>query len=374
MTADLSNWRESPHNEWAFQHIEEILSTHVIKRAEGSSALGSGAEKSFDGFKIQSGASPELDLAGFQEFTKTDGTVILHNGKIVHEFYDHKNERTSKHILMSMTKSVTGLVTGILASQGRIDISKLIKHYVPEASSIFDIVTVQQCLDMNSGIKYDDGSHEYRAAAGWNPLRGDESHRTLHDFLSHVQTHTDGPGAGFNYASLNTDLLGWALERATGKKLADLISELLWQPMGAESDAFMAVDSEGSARAAGGLCATVRDVARIGQLLADGGRDIVASSWIEDMMHNGDKEAFAKGSWSPAFRDDFDSLAYRDCWLANSDTNIFCGLGIHGQMLMVDRTNNIVLAKTSSQSVSVDFAKVKLVVQAFKEFQRILTA
>ncbi|KAK4545683.1 hypothetical protein LTR36_002637 [Oleoguttula mirabilis] len=372
MEADLSNWRESPHNVWAFHNIDKVLSTHPVKTGDATASIPSNDTRSFDGFQIQLSASPELDLAGFQAVTKTDGMVVLHKGKIVHEFYDHGNERTSKHILMSMTKSVTGLVTGILASQGKFDVNKPIKHYVPEASSVFDSVTVQQCLDMNSGIKYNDGNHEYRAAAGWNPLRGDEAHKTLHDFLSHVEAATDGPGAGFNYASLNTDLLGWALERATGKKLAELISELLWQPMGAESDALVAVDSEGSARAAGGFCATVRDIARIGQLVADGGRDIVPSSWIEDMMHHGDKDAFANGAWAPGFVGDLDSVAYRDCWLADSDTNVLCGLGIHGQMLVVDRTNNIVLAKTSSQATAVDFGSVKMVVRAFKEFQRIL--
>lgn len=270
------------------------------------------------------------------------------------------------------TKSVTGLVTGILASQGRIDVNEKIKTYVPEASSIFDNVTVQQCLDMNSGIKYEDGNHYYRAAAGWNLLRGDESAKNLHDFLAQVEAPTDGPGGGFNYSSVNTDLLGWAVERAAGKKLAVLISELLWGPMGAEADALMAVDSDGNARAAGGLCATVRDIARIGQLLADGGHNIVPSSWLDDMMHGGDKEAFANGSWKRGFEGDFHSLAYRDCWLADRDTKVLCGLGIHGQMLMVDRTNNIVLAKTSSQANAVDFGSIKMVVHAFKEFQRIL--
>ncbi|KAK5130450.1 hypothetical protein LTR08_002014 [Meristemomyces frigidus] len=372
MSANLSNWRESPHNVWAFHNIDKILPTKVVSTSETEPSPLKANPQSFDGFKIQLGSSPELGLAGYEKYTETDGLVVLHKGKVVHEYYDHGNEPSSRHILMSLTKSVTGLVTGILASQGALDVTKPINHYLPETSSLFANVTIQHCLDMNTGVTFEDGNHEYRAAGGWNPLRGDEPHTTLHAYLTNAEAPTAGPGVGFNYTSLNTDLLGMCLERITGKQLPDLISALLWQPLGAESDAFMPVDGAGSARAAGAFCATVRDLARVGQLVADGGRGIVPASWLEDMQHGGSSSAFAAGSWAPAFTAEFSTLAYRDCWLADSESGICFGLGIHGQMLMVDRVHDVVMAKTSSQANPTDFGAVKLSVRAFKEMTRIL--
>ena len=174
---------------------------------------------------------------------------------------------------------------------------------MPTASSLYNNATVQDLLDMRTGVKADDNIHEYRAAAGWNPLRGDEdaSAKSLHAYIEGLQADVD-ESKGFNYSSVNTDLLGWVLEAATGKKLAELISELLWKPMGAESDALITVDREGSARAAGGACVTLRDIARIGQLIADGGRDVVPKAWIDDMLHGGDNDAWEKGTFAPGFR------------------------------------------------------------------------
>jgi len=64
--------------------------------------------------------------------------------------------------------------------------------------------------------------------------------------------------------------LGWVIERATGRRFADLVSELLWQPMGALRSATSPSTGLGAPRCAGGFCATVRDLARVGQVIAEG--------------------------------------------------------------------------------------------------------
>ena len=255
-----------------------------------------------------------------------------------------------------------------------LDLNAPVHKYVPEASSVFDKVTVQQCLDMTSGLKYDDNTPAYRAAAGWSPLEDSMPAKNLWDFLSTVGGPNVAPGSEWNYSSVNTDLIGWVLERASGKKLADLISELIWKPMGAQSDAFITVDAEGHPRAAGGFCASVLDVARFGQLIVDGGSDIVPLAWLDTMLRDSDQEIFARGTWAPAFKDHFKSMAYKSCWLIDEASETYCALGVYGQQLMVDRKNGIVLAKTASQPDPVDFSKVVVTVGAFKEFQRILLA
>jgi len=102
---NLTNWRESPHNIWAFQNVDKVLSTQVIEKGSKHHILET-QSRSFDDFKLQLGESPALDLAGYQKFVATDGMVILHKGKIVHEFYGNGNDATSKHIMMSMSDRI----------------------------------------------------------------------------------------------------------------------------------------------------------------------------------------------------------------------------------------------------------------------------
>lgn len=183
----------------------------------------------------------------------------------------------------------------------------------------------------------------------------------------------DGLGSSrFEYVSVNTDLMGWVIERIMGKKLADVISELIWQPLGAESDAYITLDNAGNARPAGGMCATLRDIARIGQLVLHDDNGVVPASWIHDMLDSGSQEAFAAGPWS-GFERVLGKLAYRSYWLSNKQDQMLIGLGVHGQILIADRKNGIVMAKTSSQPTRTDFGKSALTILAFKEFQRLLS-
>ena len=135
----------------------------------------------------------------------------------------------------------------------------------------------QNVLDMRTGIRFAEYYEaatgaiiEYRKSTGWNPLAPGETATDLRNFFNQV-TDTDGAHQKrFHYVSPNTDLMAWIIERATGARFADLMSEHLWQPMGAETSAYITVDRLGAPRAAGGMCVTLRDLARVGldQLLS----------------------------------------------------------------------------------------------------------
>lgn len=377
MPADITNWREPEHNQWSFQNVDQILHTQTINAGSKAKELNYNLQDLTD-FNLSRPDGHPQDLAAWLHATETDGLLVLHHDRVVYETYARTNTAASRHILMSLTKSVTGLLVGILASQGKLDVNAPVTAYVPEmqGTALRD-ATVRECLDMRSGVKYDDGTHEYRAAAGWNKFRGDEEAKSLRAFLSGFHAGSPPKAEGvegwpFQYASVNTDLVGWILERVSGKTFAELVSELLWKPMGAESDALVAVDSEGSARAAGGMCVTLRDLARMGQLVLHDGDGIVPSDWIQDMMDGGSVEAFAAGPWAPRFRMHFESVSYRSFWVSGREEGVFMGLGIHGQMLFVDRKSKMVLAKTSSQPEAIDMEKVGLTVEGFKEVRRVL--
>jgi CubicO group peptidase (beta-lactamase class C family) len=182
-------------------------------------------------------------------------------------------------------------------------------------------------------------------------------------------------GGPFSYVSPNTDLLGWVIERATGRRYADLMSELVWQPMGAARSAYITVDRLGAPRCAGGVCATVRDLARVGQLLVGAGvrgrTHIVPAAWIDDMIDNGDTAAWAAGNFAHYYPGV--PMHYRSQWyVEHAAAPLLFGMGIHGQNLFVDRAEQIVVAKVSSHALPIDERRIPLTMRAVSRIREFL--
>jgi len=122
---------------------------------------------------------------------------------------------------------------------------------------------------MRAGVVFDDATERaYRQAVGWQPATENVG---LQAFFAALRGTLASHGGAFHYNSANTDLLGWALERATGQTVQHLISERLWRHVAAH-DATITLDWAGFARGSGGLCATLMDLARLGQLVAESTR------------------------------------------------------------------------------------------------------
>lgn len=366
-----------PHSQWSFVNIEKVLPTAIVKKSTSPAKLAE-SKHDFKSFGLLHNDG-KVDLGSYMARSNMDGLMILQHGRVLYEEYFHGNTRDSPHILFSVTKSVTSLLVGILQTQGKLSVDEPVTKYVPEVSNtIWKNATIQQCLDMRSGAKYVDGTHEYRAAAAWHPMKGGERYATLKDFLAHFEPQ-EVIDDRFEYVSANTDLVGWVIERATNKTYCQVLEELLWHPMGAEHDAFITVDSEGFARAAGGLCTTLPDLARLAQLILSDGKNadgevVVPASWINDILHNGSKDAWQRGVFAPAFTGAYDSMAYRSFCYADEDSETLMGIGSYGQHFAVDKKNGIVLVTTASQESAVDFEKFGMTMSAFKEIRRALLA
>ncbi|MFM9928069.1 serine hydrolase [Variovorax sp. H27-G14] len=345
--ADHTNWRTRPHSTWAFQHVREIVPVADIANDPARAAP----------FPTELAA---LDLAEFHQLTRTDGFVVLHKGRVVHEFYDGAMTAHTPHILMSATKSVVGLVAGTLHGAGLLDVAAPVSDIVPElARTAFEGATVQQLLDMRTGVALDAQALEaYRLSTGWDPAPPGAVQSDLRTFFE-TTTATHAPHGGpFKYTSANTDLLGLVMERVAGRPFATLASEHLWAPLGAEDAAYITVDPKGSARCTGGLCATARDLARVGWLVVQGGkaadgRAVVPAGWIDDMWHGGDAEAWNQGEFAAGFAGM--RMRYRNGWYVVDDApGMLFAMGIHGQHLFVDPRNELVIAKLSSQNQPID--------------------
>jgi CubicO group peptidase (beta-lactamase class C family) len=290
--------------------------------------------------------------------TYTDALVVLHDGQLVAERYDAGMTAATRHLLMSVSKSVVGCVAGVLAGRGLLDPGAPVTAYVPEAGrSGYADATIRNLLDMRTGVAFretytalDAEVRVMERSMGWRPARpGDPV--GAYPYLTTLG-HAGPHGREFTYRSADSDMLGWACERASDTRMADLISALIWQPIGAERDAEITCDPLGSAIHDGGISATARDLARFGQMLVDNGmtqgHPVVPEAWLASTRapEPDVREAFAvtdhefalPGGW---YRNQF--------WvLPGSDGPVLVCLGIHGQLIYADRAARTVVVKLSS--------------------------
>jgi hypothetical protein len=374
----LANWRTPPFNRWAFNHVSELVPSAFVSAATGASPLEVDCG-SFADFRL-SHAGRSFGFDDWLEATFTDSIVVMKNGKVVFENYADGQSPTLPHIWMSVSKSILGLVAGIVAERGQLDVHAPLTEVIPELEgSAFSGATVRDALDMRVGIRFDEDYHaaggaiiEYRKSHLWDPVPVGESPADMRSFLLTLAERDGEHNGRFHYVSPNTDLLGWVLERATGRRYSDLVSETLWQPIQAERDAYITVDRFGAPRCAGGFCATPRDMARIGRLFVSGGRvggvQVVPESWIRDIVNFDGVAAWSTGDFFDLF--DGATMHYRSKWyVLRGERPMILGLGVFGQHLFIDPAADLVVAKCSSQPLPLDQSFLSMTLAGVKELR-----
>lgn len=369
--ATLASWRTAPHNRWAFHHVRELIPSADIANDPRRIRDLPVAQRDLE-VRVDPDAGEPLTLAQFLEETQTDGFVVLHRGRIVAEHYANGMSADDPHILMSVSKSMLGLLIGLLD----IDLERPVADVVPAVKdTAYKGASIRHLLDMRAGIAFDEDYLatsgtivDYRKATGWNPLGPGDSPSDLHSFYE-VLTKADGPHGGrFHYVSPNTDLLGWVIEAATGRRYASLMSEHVWKKIGAERSAYITVDRFGAPRCAGGMCVTARDLARVGQWMIES-----KNAWIDDIERNGDRKAWDAGSFTAYYPGM--PIKYRSQWyVLEGEAPLIFALGIHGQNLFVDRRNELVIAKLSSQAMPLDAARMALTMRAVSQLRKCLAS
>jgi CubicO group peptidase (beta-lactamase class C family) len=358
----LANWRGSPFNRWSFQNAGELVPSAEIPPSAGVSPEE--PMRDMAGLLSQSvslGERKPETIAGFLKRSDTDALTVIKRGRIVGDWFAPHMEFGARHIVFSISKSITAIIAGILEGEHALDLDAPVTAYIPEAEgSAYGDATVRHVLDMAVSVDIEETYNDpdsaygrYRKATLWNPGGGAE------DLLSFLMTlpRLDGPhGETFRYRSPNSDLLGVVVERASGERFTDLMREKLWRPLGAKGAATITVDMAGQARTAGGISMTPRDLARIGEMMRQGGvadgRQVVPEAWVRDTVETGgNRQAWRRGAMLFLFP----GGRYRNKWYQVGD-GAFCGVGIHGQWLYVDPKTEVVIAKLSSQPEPVEDA------------------
>jgi CubicO group peptidase (beta-lactamase class C family) len=384
------NWQDPPANRWAFWHVGDLLPTYPVPRGDGTPRPLPAAPGRPDLLSVpvnrmdRTGEPPSASTVGdVLGDSYTDAYLVLQDGQLVTEWYGPLGAPDRTHALMSVSKSVVGCVAAVLIDRGLLDPDAEITSYVPElAGSGYAGALVRHVYDMRTGVRfgeeYGNPQSDIRRLdewVGWQESAGPGAAepRGLYRFLATLRAEAPH-GERFLYRSAESDVLGWVCERAAGRPMAELMSELIWAPMGAGADAALLHDSLGAAVHDGGLCATARDVARFGQLLLDGGllpagtgrtRRVVPPQWLRQAwaVDAGTRAAFAASPAEWAFPGGW----YRhQFWFRPGDYgDVLLCLGIHGQMVHVSRRTNTVCVKFSTWPEAQNPAYLEETLRAF---------
>lgn len=339
-------------------HMRQFMPTTEVKAAN------------VNRFQFEVGLDPEIDTLSFiplgsnlkmtweESLAKnyTDGMLIIHKGKIVYERYFGELKPDGVHAAMSVSKTFTGTLGGLLVEEGILDENKTGADYIPELkNSAFGDATIRQILDMTTGLKYSEDYSDPKAeiwafSTAGNPFPKPASYtgpNNYYDYLKTVQKE-GSHGKIFGYKTINTDVMGWIVSRAAGQSIPELLSERIWKPLGTHHDGYFQVDGAGIAFAGGGFSANMRDMGMFGEMIRQEGffnnQQILPKSLIQDIMKGGNKEAFSRSAYAS-----LEGWSYRNMWWhSHNEHGAFAARGVHGQTIYIDPVAEMVLVRFSS--------------------------
>lgn len=377
---DDGSYFQFPAMRWSVAHFRQLMPTLNISRGLGAPvALPRALRKDIDGLRfVPLGSQAPMTWAESLAANYTDGIVVLHHGRIVYERYFGALDERGQHAAMSVTKSVTGTLGAMLVAEGKLDADKRVAEYVPElASSAFGNASVRQVLDMTTGLQYSEDYADPKAevwafSQAGSPLPKPQDYqgpRSYYEYLQTVKPQGEH-GAAFAYKTVNSDVMGWIIARATGRNVAELLSERIWSRVGAEQDAYITVDSTGTPFAGGGLNTGLRDLARFGELLRNNGRfqgqQIIPKAVVDDIRRGGDRAAFAKAGYAL-----LPGWSYRNMWwVTHQDDGAFMARGVHGQRIYVNPQAAVVIVRYASHPVASNSANDPTTLPAFDALAR----
>jgi CubicO group peptidase (beta-lactamase class C family) len=298
-----------PRTRWSCANMRQLLpSTQVWRGAGPASALPPPAQPDIEAIDAvrftPMGSASSMSWADSLQANYTDAICVLHRGRVVYERYLGVMRPQTAHMAFSVTKSYTGTLGMMLVQAGALDERTLVPRIIPElAGTAFADDTVRDVMDMRIGVAYSEDYTnpqaevwQHTCAGGmFPPPPGYAGPTSFYRFLQTLRSRASIVATSFCKTE-NTDVLGWLIRRVTGQPLGQVLSERLWQPLGCEEDGYMLVDREGTEFAGGWLNATVRDMARFGECMQQGGafngRQVVPEAVVQDIRTQGDASAF----------------------------------------------------------------------------------
>ncbi len=337
----------TPNTAVTYRNMEEIFPTRRIATAATPSPLLPGKlpalRYEFD--------HASRSVAEFVQRTDTTGLLILKGDRVLFEGYYRGADSQDLFTSFSAGKSFVSTLVGIALGEGKIkSLDDPILHYLPELrGSAYETATIKQVLQMASGTSYTEEYEDKNSDIAQFAAIVAAGKGGLYEFARSFKS-AEKPGTRFYYATTNTEILGALVSRVTGTSLAEYMSEKLWRPIGAEAPARWILDQPGRAGrevAGGGLQVRLRDYGRFGMLYANlgrwHGRQLLPAGWVERATRPSDPYV-EFGKLEPNY-----PLGYGyQWWCLPGPHHRFTAQGIHGQFVLVDPEEKLVVVKLSS--------------------------
>jgi hypothetical protein len=354
-----------PQLRWSFAHYRQLVPTVPVSRGLlNGKPLPTGERGLPMVAYTPLGGTGVCSWADMMEATYTDAILVMHKGLVLFEHFGGVMTPGREHIAMSVSKSFMGLLAASLVADGELDEARRVDHYVPELSnSGFGDATVRQVMDMTTAIDYSENYADPQAEIWMHMRAGGVMPRpaayngpsNFYDYLKTVRKRGEH-GTHFTYRTANTDVLGWIVRRVSQQNTEQMLSERIWQPMGAELDAYYTVDQNGTAFAGGGLNTGLRDLARFGELVRLHGRagqsQLLPTAAVADTFAGADPARFATNG--PAT---LAGWSYRNMWWVSHNAHgAIMARGVHGQNIYIDPKAEMVIARYASHPVAANIA------------------
>lgn len=377
----METFRVHPYSQWSFRNAGGPLHVLMMPRSGAVHPFQETPDKTVATSLSQ---DTEGNSHTFEETFRdnyADGVIVVRNNAILYEQYWNGLSRDYQHIWYSVSKSLASTAFGILVEEKKLDLSASPAQYIDELKgSAYERTTIQDILNMSAAMGFTETYTDtasfylkyYGVAAGARKAKGQESDPAtaavwgVYDFVAKKAFINKDlkPGTKFEYLSPNVDVISWIIARISGMPYHEFVRERIWAKIGAEHDAYTLVDRSYDAIATGGMNSTLRDAALFGQLILNrgsmDGRQIVSRKWVDETLQltNEDKaryqanDVYAKSGlpW----------VAYKNFWwILDEAKGEYAGVGIHGQVIYINRSANLVVAYFSSQPLASSVAAYK---------------
>lgn len=327
----------------AYRNVDRMFATRPILRGNAALELQRGREISpqYQVGHETYGVDAYIDRANVA------GLLVVKNERIVLERYSLGLEENVRWSSMSMIKSLTATLVGAALKQGAISgLDDAVSAYIPALRGcVYDAVTIRSLLTMSSGVRWSEDYTDRNSDVNrYSKSLGDKAPGGVLALMRGLQAEHP-PGSHFSYNTGDTYVLGCLISAATGKRLADFMSETIWSPLGMEFDAFYTLESEGGQEIGGSRAGiALRDFGRFGVFMLRGGmidgRSVLPPDWID----NANRRSFA----FDAETNRYGATGYGYSWWIDPD-GAMVAVGFAGQSLYVNRKAGAVIVTLSCQ-------------------------
>jgi CubicO group peptidase (beta-lactamase class C family) len=354
---NLDNWDDGgERSRFVYLNVSQIFPVAVVRRGGPVVPLPLAPNPAVGRYVVEKDGGRDITLDQLLSDGPFDAFVVVHRGRIVYERYPRMRPE-DKHLMFSVSKALVGAAVAILEDRGQLRVDRPLGELIAELKgTAWEKVSVRDALEMASGMEggessvaaYSDPQNKHyqleaslgllaKTAAMPEAVQREETYAYLATLARVRET-----GSRWEYASVNTAVLGWLLERLTGKTLAEVLGDEIWSRLGAEGDALMVVNRNGIAVAHAGMAATLRDVARFGMLFAPGsavadGERVISDRVLRRIADPGRPQILEPGH--PAW---LAHVAYQ--WDAVTDKGDFFKGGFANQLLYVAPRKGVVIA------------------------------